>query len=191
MNSKLSNIFSEDLAQRKSSAYLVFLSLVVLFFLAFNNLHAAGLDSDSDSSTTNMLLMPETNFSSHIFSSFFTYPLLNYDNKKSDSDGAKDSGILTSAVKIDTSSQENKIISIIEQSDGTQKLTLQLEDNDQSVDIKVYNMIGKKVADVHSGSQLPNNEYTIESGRLPNGVYLCVVVGRNIRLVGKFIVSRG
>ncbi|MDA3844639.1 MAG: T9SS type A sorting domain-containing protein [Candidatus Kapabacteria bacterium] len=191
MNSKLSNIFSEDLVSRKSGVYLVFLSVGILFLLGFNSLLAAELDSDSSSSSTNMLLTPKTNFSSHIFSGFFTYSMLNYDIKIANSDSTKDSGILASAVKIDTSSQENKIVSIVEQSDGTQKLTLQLKENDQSVDIKVYNMIGKKVADVHSGSQLPNNEYTIESGRLPNGVYLCVVISRNIRLVGKFIVSRG
>ena len=179
------------MVSRISSVSLVFLSIGIMFLLGFNNLLAAELDSDSSSSSTNMLLMPESNFSSHIFSGFFTYSMLNYDIKIANSDSTKDSGILASAVKIDTSSQENKIVSIVEQSDGTQKLTLQLKENDQSVDIKVYNMIGKKVDDVHSGPQLPNNEYTIESGRLPNGVYLCVVISRNIRLVGKFIVSRG
>ena len=191
MNIKLSNIFSEHLVSRKSSVYIIFLPVVIFLFIGFNNLRASELETDSSSSTINMLLLPETNFSSHIFNGFFTYPILNYDINIANSDSAKDSGTLESTVKIDTSSQDNKIVSIVEKSDGTQELTLDFKDRDQTINITVYNMIGKKVADVHNGSQSSDNKYTIRSERLPNGVYLCVVVGRNIRLVGKFIVSRG
>jgi hypothetical protein len=96
-------------------------------------------------------------------------------------------------IEQDTSKKENRILSL---RDGGDKFFLYLEllDKDQTIDITVYNMLGKEVIDVYHGVPKPNGvPYEINvSGpsSLPNGPYLCVVIGKNFRLKEKFLILR-
>ena len=93
----------------------------------------------------------------------------------------------------DTTRKDNRIVSL---RDGGDKFLLYLEilDHESQIEINIYNMLGKNVLEVYKGSPKPNGvPYDIViSGpnSLPNGPYLCVVVGRNFRLPQKFIVMR-
>ncbi len=97
-------------------------------------------------------------------------------------------------VKSDTTKPKNRIESIRDGGDIFY-LYLELEDREAPIDITVYNMLGKKVRDVYYGYPKPNGvPYEISivgPPSLPNGVYLCVVVGKNFRLREKFVVARG
>lgn len=93
----------------------------------------------------------------------------------------------------DTSRKDNRIVSL---RDGGDKFLLYLEilDHESQIEINIYNMLGKNVLEVYKGTPKPNGvPYDIiisGPNALPNGPYLCVVVGRNFRLPQKFIVMR-
>jgi hypothetical protein len=96
-------------------------------------------------------------------------------------------------VKNDTNQAKNRIESLRDGGDIFY-LYIVLADHESRIKITVYNMLGKKVLDVYEGYPLPNgvpHEIYIDGPpALPNGVYLCVVVGKNFRLREKFVVSR-
>jgi hypothetical protein len=93
----------------------------------------------------------------------------------------------------DTSKSENRIVSLRETNDGF-KLYLDLADYDQRIEIAAYNMLGKKVETFFEGQADKYVEYySINTSRIPNGIYLLSVTGDKItngRLAKKFIVSR-
>jgi len=99
----------------------------------------------------------------------------------------------TEEVAQDTTPKRNRIASLRDGGDIFY-LYLELVDRDDKISIDVFNMLGKKVLSVYDGYPYPNGiPYEIlVSGPppLPNGVYLCVVVGKNFRLREKFVVSR-
>lgn len=61
----------------------------------------------------------------------------------------------------------------------------------QEITITVYNMLGKEVLDVFKGTSSSRLEevYTA-TFNLPNGIYICVLQGKNFRDSEKFIISR-
>lgn len=67
-----------------------------------------------------------------------------------------------------------------------------LEDKNAVVELVAYNMFGKNVQNIDDIIELNSTTrvYSFNATSLPNGVYLCVLQGRNIRDVEKFIVSR-
>jgi len=93
----------------------------------------------------------------------------------------------------DTTPKRNRIASLREGGDAFY-LYLELIDRDETISINVYNMLGKKVLSVYDGQPLPNGipyEIVIAGPPpLPNGVSLCVVVGKNFKLREKFVVSK-
>ncbi len=84
----------------------------------------------------------------------------------------------------------NSIINIWNSND-IYNVKINVRDKDAEIDIGVFNMLGKEVMKVFKGITR-NNEaiYEFNADKLPNGVYLCVLQGRNFRDVEKFIVSR-
>jgi len=105
----------------------------------------------------------------------------------------KSAKVEKSKVNKDTSQAKNRIESLRDGGDIFY-LYLVLADHESRIKITVYNMLGKKVLDVYEGYPLPNGVpyeiYIDGPPALPNGVYLCVVVGKNFRLREKFVVSR-
>jgi len=95
--------------------------------------------------------------------------------------------------KQDTTPKINRIVSLRDGGDIFY-LYLELLDREQTITINVYNMLGKNVLDVYKGRPQPDSipYQIIVSGppSLPNGVYLCVVTGKNFRLREKFVISR-
>lgn len=96
-------------------------------------------------------------------------------------------------VKTDSTKPENRIESLRDGGDIFY-LYLVLSDRESPIKIIVYNMLGKRVLDVYNGYPKPkSNPYEISIDGpppLPNGVYLCVVIGKNFRLREKFVVAR-
>jgi hypothetical protein len=94
-------------------------------------------------------------------------------------------------VSIDTS-RNNRIIGIREHSGGIYQLELDISDNQQNLSIGIYNLLGKKVVDVHQGSEFAGRSkmFDINVQGIPNGIYMCIVQGDNFRLAEKFYVSR-
>jgi hypothetical protein len=100
------------------------------------------------------------------------------------------SGIARRAA-IDTS-RNNRIIGIREHSGGMYQLELDIADNQQNLTIGIYNLLGKRVIDVHQGSEFAGKSkmFDINVQGIPNGIYMCIVQGDNFRLAEKFYVSR-
>ncbi len=92
---------------------------------------------------------------------------------------------------IDTS-RNNRIIGIREHSGGIYQLELDVSDNQQNLSIGIYNLLGKRVIDVHQGSEFAGRSkmFDINVQGIPNGIYMCIVQGDNFRLAEKFYVSR-
>lgn len=67
---------------------------------------------------------------------------------------------------------------------------VELKDYNQPIQIAAYNLLGKKVKDIYRGNAKKDGEYDIDVTALPDGLYICVVQGANLRLTEKFIVSR-
>ena len=90
----------------------------------------------------------------------------------------------------DTTTTSNKI-SRIWLVNNVLKVEVMLAKDDVNLTIKVYNMLGKEVAEVYNGVQSSSTRiYTHTMTSLPNGVYICCLVGQNFRDTEKFIVSR-
>ncbi len=85
----------------------------------------------------------------------------------------------------------NNIVSIWN-NDDAYNVKVALKDKDSEIDIGIYNMLGKEVLKVvQKGIQTSDEAiYEFNVSKLPNGVYLCVLIGRNFRDVEKFIISR-
>ncbi len=68
---------------------------------------------------------------------------------------------------------------------------IELINDEPSLDVGIYNMLGKKVHDVYRGSAgRGSSEYSAPVSDLPEGVYICVVQGADFRRAEKFYLSR-
>lgn len=103
---------------------------------------------------------------------------------------------LKAKVEEDTSKKGNRIVSLRESDRGDRFFVyLDLLDYDSKIQISVYNMLGKKVMDVFDNYPYKDTNYPYEINtsspiNLPNGLYLCIVLGKNYRLREKFIISK-
>jgi hypothetical protein len=68
---------------------------------------------------------------------------------------------------------------------------IEINDDEQFVEIGLYNMLGKKVQDVHRGNAPKGiSEYSTSLSGIPEGVYICILQGRDFRRAEKFFISR-
>lgn len=90
----------------------------------------------------------------------------------------------------DTSRRDNKIVFARAAADQfTTKIDL--VDEQTSIDVGIYNMLGKKVIDVYRGGASKGpHDYTVGVSDLPEGVYICILQGENFRRAEKFYLSR-
>ncbi|MEI6091728.1 MAG: T9SS type A sorting domain-containing protein [bacterium] len=59
------------------------------------------------------------------------------------------------------------------------------------ITLKVYNMLGKEIRTIYTGPQTKDkDEYQFNSSELPNGIYICMLIGTTFRDTEKFIISR-
>ena len=94
----------------------------------------------------------------------------------------------------DTSTHRNTITIRETQSQDFFLVCLKLIDYDIDLKIDVYNLVAKKVQHVYDGPAVKSEDcpdkYKIEAYNLPNGMYICIVQGKNLKLSGKFVISR-
>lgn len=63
--------------------------------------------------------------------------------------------------------------------------------DETTLDLGIYNMLGKKVMDVYHGSERKGeHDYSLSISELPEGVYICIMQGSNYRRAEKFYISR-
>lgn len=90
-------------------------------------------------------------------------------------------------VAADTSSQ---IVKIWNRGDQFY-IQLNLADYNSDVSLSAYNLIGKEVKKIYHGAAKSKGEYyEFSSEEMPNGVYFCILQGKNFRSVSKFIISK-
>jgi hypothetical protein len=93
-------------------------------------------------------------------------------------------------VGADTSRRDNKFIFARAASDVF-TTRIELSDDQGSIDIGIYNMLGKKVMDVYRGyASRGQHDYTQPIPDLPEGVYICIMQGSDFRKAEKFFFSR-
>lgn len=63
--------------------------------------------------------------------------------------------------------------------------------DESTLDLGIYNMLGKKVMDVYRGPERRGeHDYSLSISELPEGVYICIMQGSNYRRAEKFYISR-
>lgn len=66
-----------------------------------------------------------------------------------------------------------------------------LENYDEDITLSVYNMLGKEVLNIMRGKPKPRDvDYYFNGVSLPNGIYICVLTGKDFKDAKKFVVSR-
>jgi hypothetical protein len=72
------------------------------------------------------------------------------------------------------------------------RLEIDLAQDQQNLTITAYNLLGKKILDIHQGGEKSGEgkTYEINTTAVPSGIYICVVQGDNFRFAEKFFVSR-
>jgi hypothetical protein len=94
-------------------------------------------------------------------------------------------------VNADSSDKRDRIISLTQSGDN-HILKIEVKDTSSEITINIFNMLGKKVLEAYKGAPKsnPDEGYEIQSSRLPNGVYICVLLGKDFRKSDKFVVAR-
>ncbi len=90
----------------------------------------------------------------------------------------------------DTARGESKILFVRATSDVV-TVKVDIANDQPSADIGIFNMLGKRMMDVHRGPvSRGEHEYTSSISDLPEGVYICILQGSNFRRAEKFYLSR-
>lgn len=90
----------------------------------------------------------------------------------------------------DTTDKRDRIVSLRQVGD-VHILKIELRDYKSEISIAAYNLLGKKVMDIYKGvPKNPDYPYEIASWKLPNGIYICTLLGKDFRKSEKFIVAR-
>lgn len=90
----------------------------------------------------------------------------------------------------DTVRKENRFL-FVRAASEVLTVRIELARDEAQVEIGVYNMLGKKIMDVHRGTTARGiHEYTTAIQDLPEGVYVCVMQGADFRKAEKFYLSR-
>lgn len=90
----------------------------------------------------------------------------------------------------DSSQRESRIVSVRASSDVF-AVRIELAEDEQTIDIGIYNMLGKKVHDVYRGYASDGmHDYSVPISDLPEGVYICIAQGSGFRRAEKFYLSR-
>lgn len=71
------------------------------------------------------------------------------------------------------------------------EVKLSLPSEVSQIEISIHNILGRKMPDTWKGEPRKDSElYELSINGLPEGMYICVVQGKNFRLAEKFIISR-
>lgn len=93
--------------------------------------------------------------------------------------------------KVNTDNLDSTKISKIWESNGQIRIEVTLQKKGVDITLKVYNMLGKEIKTIYTGPQSKEkDEYQFNSSELPNGIYICMLIGTTFRDTEKFIISR-
>ncbi len=82
-------------------------------------------------------------------------------------------------------------ITRIWETNGQIRIEVSLQKKGVEITLKAYNMLGKDIKTIYNGTQSKDKEeYSFNSSELPNGIYICMLVGSTFRDTEKFIISR-
>lgn len=101
--------------------------------------------------------------------------------------------IRQSRISEDTSGNRDNRVTKIHTANHADELilTIYLSESDQRIQVVVYNLLGKVVMEPQYISQSKGEyDHSFNIANLPNGVYLCVLTGKNFRIKEKFVISR-
>ena len=93
-------------------------------------------------------------------------------------------------VEQDTSTVKNEITTIYSSDQINFKVRISLKEYNVPIKLTVFNMLGNLVKEIYNGTAVKGTEYPLDATNLPNGLYLCILEGRNFRDAEKFIISR-
>lgn len=90
----------------------------------------------------------------------------------------------------DSSKPESKIVFVRFTGDQF-SVRVDLAEDQPMVEIAIFNMLGKRVADVYRGPMRSGeSDHVIQTGNLPEGLYVCVFQSNVFRRAEKFYLSR-
>lgn len=118
------------------------------------------------------------------------YLLAKAPNKNNGTNIENSKSVQVSSKTEDESPKENKIDKLWMNGEDKFIVKIDLIDKESEIRLSVFNILGKEVFEIHNGKPNSFNEYEFLSSNLPNGIYLCILNGRNFRDAEKFIVSR-
>lgn len=91
---------------------------------------------------------------------------------------------------VDTNRKDSRIV-FARATPDVFTVKVELASDEASLDLGIYNMLGKRVMDVFKGpSSRGPHEYTQPISDLPEGVYICIAQGSDFRRAEKFYLSR-
>jgi hypothetical protein len=93
-------------------------------------------------------------------------------------------------ISVDSTHKEHRVevFTDVGSERGAVRVTLS---ESQAIEIVAFNILGKRVAEVYSGeARAGMNTVSFDLSGLSDGVYICVVRGRNFKTAEKFLVSR-
>jgi hypothetical protein len=94
-------------------------------------------------------------------------------------------------IKIEQDSITSNVITKVWYASTELKVEIYQVVKQQEITITVYNMLGKEVLVVFKGTSSSQQEEVYSATfNLPNGIYICVLQGKNFRDSEKFIISR-
>jgi hypothetical protein len=68
---------------------------------------------------------------------------------------------------------------------------VRLENTNSKIKLSIYNMLAKEVLTIYDDIQSSKeNRYQTSVSNLPNGAFICILVGNNFRDAEKFLISR-
>lgn len=87
---------------------------------------------------------------------------------------------------------QTRIVRIYPSANDVYHLEIDLAQDQQNLTIAAYNLLGKKVLDIHQGGDKAGERknYDMNTTSIPSGIYICVVQGDNFRFAEKFYLSK-
>lgn len=90
----------------------------------------------------------------------------------------------------DTIKKESKILFARVASDVF-TARVELANDENQAEIGIYNMLGKKMTDIHRGALAHGqHDFSLNVPEIPDGVYICIMQGSDFRRAEKFYISR-
>jgi hypothetical protein len=173
---------------KKTSGYPLFLISVFIFSIA------SSVILNAQSNYNRYISVPEAEPPKSFIEMIFNVNGSSYGTKfaqKNKDESAQEKSFRT-RIEQDTNRKDNRIESLRENLDQSKfYLYIELIDYKSRVSVQVFNMLGKKVLDTYDGkAKEAGDYYEMDVSGLPNGVYLCMVVGSNFKLREKFVISK-